>query len=151
VADRAILLYDGDCGFCRWCVGVLLRWDRERRLYPVAIQGPRADRFLAGLGYEERIASWHLVSPDGRRYSAGAAFPPLLRLLPGGAPLAAVAARLPRTVSAAYFAVARSRSLLGRLVPARAKARADARIASARKGEGLADRGAPDGDGDSHG
>ena len=150
VADRAILLYDSDCGFCRWCVGRALAWDRRRRLLPVAIQDPDADRFLAGLGYEDRMRSWHLVDPGGRRHSAGAAFAPVLRLLPGGSPLAAIAARFPRAVEAAYFAVARSRALLGRFVPERAKDRADARIASARERERLADRGAPDGDRDGH-
>ena len=30
------------------------------------------------------MASWHLVAPDGTIVSGGAAFEPLLRLLPGG-------------------------------------------------------------------
>jgi len=36
----------------------------------------------------QRLASWHLATPDGRLHSGGAVFAPLLRLLPGGAPLA---------------------------------------------------------------
>ena len=135
VADRAALLYDSDCGFCRWCAGVALAWDRHGRLRPVAIQDPEADPLLAGLGYEERMRSWHLVEPDDRRSSAGDAFAPLLRLLPGGAPLACLAARFPRLVNAAYFAVANRRSLLGRLVSERAKRRADDRIAQARRAD----------------
>ena len=29
------ILYDPDCGFCRVCVAVVLRWDRHGRLRPV--------------------------------------------------------------------------------------------------------------------
>jgi hypothetical protein len=49
------------------------------------------------------------VTPDGTVYSAGAAFPPLLRLLPGGRPLAALAAAFPSLTERAYRYVARTR------------------------------------------
>ncbi len=60
------------------------------------------------------MGSWHLVTPDGRMYSAGAAVSPLLRLLPGGRPLAAVADAFPKTTERAYRWVARHRERLGR-------------------------------------
>jgi len=44
---RAVLLYDRDCGFCRWSAAKLMAWDRGRRLLPVPIQDPQADRLLA--------------------------------------------------------------------------------------------------------
>jgi predicted DCC family thiol-disulfide oxidoreductase YuxK len=78
---------------------------------------------------EERAASWHLVEPDGRVKSAGAALPPLLRLLPGGRPLAAVFDRFPRATARGYRWVADHRSVLGRGVSERARRRADGRIA----------------------
>jgi predicted DCC family thiol-disulfide oxidoreductase YuxK len=108
------LLYDPDCGFCRFCVTALLRWDRRRRLRPVPLTGPEAPGLLPGMGEEERMASWHLVTPDGRVYSAGAAFPELLRLLPGGAPLARLTARFPGATERAYRWVADRRSSFGR-------------------------------------
>ena len=83
----ATILFDGKCGFCRRWVSRLLRWDRNGRLRPVALQDPEADELLGDMDEEQRMASWHLVEADGRVYSAGAAFPPLLRLLPGGRPL----------------------------------------------------------------
>jgi len=61
--------------------------------------------------------------------SAGAAFVPLLELLPGGAPLARAAARFPRALERGYAAVAGRRSALGKLVTDGAKRRADGRIA----------------------
>jgi predicted DCC family thiol-disulfide oxidoreductase YuxK len=124
-----VLLYDRDCGFCRWSVGVLLACDRRRVLRPLALQDPEADRLLAGLGEEERMASAHLVSPEGRRWSGGEAAPPLMRLVPGGRPLAHLTERFPRATERAYRWVADHRSLVGRPVPERWKAKADRRIA----------------------
>ena len=66
----AIVLYDGDCGFCRSSLALILAWDRHRRLRPVALQDPESDRLLPGLSPQERMASWHLVSADGSVRSA---------------------------------------------------------------------------------
>jgi len=126
---RATLLYDRDCGFCRWCLSKVLAWDRHRSLRPVAIQSEEADRLLGGMSEETRMASWHLVDPSGGLHSAGAAFPVLFRLLPGGAPLAELTARVPRLTARAYRGVAANRSRFGKLVTEAAKRRADRRIA----------------------
>jgi predicted DCC family thiol-disulfide oxidoreductase YuxK len=119
------ILYDADCGFCRTSLAIVLAWDRRRRLRPVALQSPEAKSLLAGMPEEQRMASWHLVAEGGEVNSAGAAFPQLFRLLPGGRPLAALAARFPGAAQRAYTAVADRRSPLGRLIPARIKRRAD--------------------------
>ena len=113
---QAILLYDSDCGFCRWSVDKLLSWDRRRGLRPVALQDEKSRELLGGVPEDERMASWHLVLPDGRVFSAGAAAAPLLRLLPGGSPLAALLSTFPRTTERTYRWVTRHRDRLGRLV-----------------------------------
>ncbi|HEX6586052.1 MAG TPA: DCC1-like thiol-disulfide oxidoreductase family protein [Solirubrobacterales bacterium] len=125
---EAMLLYDEDCGFCRWTLSKVLAWDRRRALRPVPLDSPEADRILAGMSPDQRAASWHLLDPDGRVQSAGAAFPSLFRLLPGGRPLAAVSARAPRLSERGYRFLADRRSRLGRLVTDGAKRRADRRI-----------------------
>ena len=125
---RALLLYDADCGFCRVCVALLLTWDRRRRLRPVALQSDEADALLAGMPEGERMASWHLARPDGEVRSAGAAFPPLLRELPGGTGLGALAERFPGGTERAYALVASNRSSLGRALPESARRWADAAI-----------------------
>jgi predicted DCC family thiol-disulfide oxidoreductase YuxK len=127
--SQTTLLYDRDCGFCRWCLGKVLAWDRHRSIRAVAIQSGQANRLLAGMPEEERLASWHLVDGEGTVRSAGAAFPGLFRLLPGGAPLAALSARFPRTTDRAYRWVAGNRTRWGKLVTGGAKRRADERIA----------------------
>jgi predicted DCC family thiol-disulfide oxidoreductase YuxK len=117
---RAVLLYDSDCGFCRWSVDKVLAWDRRRRLRPVALQDPEAEALLPGMDEETRMASWHLVLPESEVYSAGAAAPPLLRLLPGGKGPATLLAAFPRLTNRAYRLVARNRDRFGRLVGAKA-------------------------------
>jgi predicted DCC family thiol-disulfide oxidoreductase YuxK len=62
------------------------------------------------------MASWHLVLPDGSRFSAGAAVPELMRYLPGARALAPVARLLVRPIDVMYRVVARNRHLLGRFV-----------------------------------
>jgi predicted DCC family thiol-disulfide oxidoreductase YuxK len=127
--ERATVLYDRDCGFCRWSLGKLLAWDRDGRLRPVALQDDEADRLLAGMSEEERMRSWHLVTADGKVHSAGAAFEPLFELLPGGGPPAALVRRLPRATERVYRWIADNRDRFGPRLTAGAKRRADSRIA----------------------
>jgi predicted DCC family thiol-disulfide oxidoreductase YuxK len=122
------LLYDADCGFCRATLAGLLAFDLGKRVRPIAIQSPEGSALLADLDPTERLASWHLVSPEGVRSSAGAGAPPLLRLLVGGRVPAALLAAAPDPTDRAYRWVADHRSTLSRLVPSRAKAGATGRI-----------------------
>jgi predicted DCC family thiol-disulfide oxidoreductase YuxK len=125
-----ILLYDPDCGFCRWSLAWVLRADRDNRVRPVPLGSPESDALLADLTPEERMRSWHLIAPDGRRWSAGYAAPPLLRLLPGGKVPATVLAAAPEITDRAYRFVADHRSTFSKLIPERGKHRADERIAA---------------------
>jgi predicted DCC family thiol-disulfide oxidoreductase YuxK len=128
------LLYDADCGFCRWVIGQILRWDRRGRLVPVQIQSATGERLLADVPEDERLESWHLVGEDGRLRSAGAAFAPLLRVLPAGRLLAWLPEKFPRAATWGYRYVAGRRQTVSRFVPRHAKVSADARI-RAREGD----------------
>jgi predicted DCC family thiol-disulfide oxidoreductase YuxK len=110
------VIFDDDCGFCRWSIDRLRRWDRGDRIRLVTLRSAEADRLLAAMSAERRYASWHLVTPDGRVASGGRAVAPLLRRLPGGAPLAAIASAVPGPTDAAYRLVARNRGRLGELL-----------------------------------
>lgn len=123
-----LVLYDADCDLCKWLLSWLLRWDSAGRLRPFALQRPEADELLAELPPEQRAASWHLSSPAGVRYSAGAAIPPLFRLLPGGRAAAFAFALSPGLTERGYLCVAAHRSRLSTLVPSRAKQRAGERV-----------------------
>lgn len=115
-AAQSVLLYDEDCGFCRWSIDKILAWDRARRLRPVPIQSEEGSRLLATVAPEARLDSWHLVRGDGKLFSAGAAAEPMAQLLPGGRPLAAAVAAFPDVTERVYGFTARHRDWLARLL-----------------------------------
>jgi predicted DCC family thiol-disulfide oxidoreductase YuxK len=117
---RAIVIYDEDCGFCRWSADRLRAWDRRQALRFVPQQDRETDRLLEAIPRERRGQSWHLVEPDGRVWSAGAAVPRVLRRLPLGAPLAMLVEAAPGLSDRAYAAVAQRRTALGRMLGQRA-------------------------------
>ena len=84
---RPVLLYDGECAFCRAWVGRIQKWDRRKRieLLPARERSTLPD--LPQFSDEALNAAMHLVLPDGRVLRGGRAIPELLRLLPGGAVL----------------------------------------------------------------
>jgi hypothetical protein len=98
VPQEAIVIYDDDCGFCRWSLALLLNLDRGA-LRPLPLGTAEADYLLHDLSTEERNASWHVViDPPGpdqlsfdaapARFSAAAASrssPPASRARPNAA------------------------------------------------------------------
>jgi acetyl esterase len=80
--DRATLIYDGECGFCRQTVAMISKWDRERRLTLIPFQDEaRVAAFR--IPFPALAAAMHLVLPDGRVLAGADAAADLLRLLPG--------------------------------------------------------------------
>jgi predicted DCC family thiol-disulfide oxidoreductase YuxK len=128
--ERTPILYDDDCGFCKVALALILLWDRRRRLRPVPIESDEGDRLLVGMDRERRLASWHLVVEGAAPASAGSALPSLLRLLPGGAPLAWASERLPGVTERGYAAVASRRGALGHRIPAGLRRRAGKLVAA---------------------
>ncbi len=53
--DPTIVLYDEDCGFCRWTADKLRGWDRRRRLTFAPIQSSRGQALLAAVPPEVRL------------------------------------------------------------------------------------------------
>jgi predicted DCC family thiol-disulfide oxidoreductase YuxK len=111
--DRVALLYDDDCGLCRWILGIILRWDRAHRLHAVALSSAYVKKLLSNMTEDERMGSWHLLGPTGEVTSAGAAIAPLMRLLPFGVLFAIVVETFPRATAHAYDWVARHRHTIG--------------------------------------
>ena len=114
------VLYDEDCGFCKWSLDKILTWDRAKRIRPVAIQSEEGDRLLAGVAPDARLDSMHAVTLDGRVWSGGQAVRVILAELPGGSLLASIAAAFPGATEWIYRLVARHRNRLGRLLGQRA-------------------------------
>jgi predicted DCC family thiol-disulfide oxidoreductase YuxK len=136
-----IVLYDSDCGFCKVILAALLRWDRARRLTPLAIQSSRGQELLSGVARSDRLASWHLLDGAGVVRSAGAGIPVLFAALPGGSAIARLASWSPNSTSRLYEWVAAHRAVLARPLSARARAWASGVIAErTRRGVDTHDR-----------
>ncbi|MCH7809985.1 MAG: DUF393 domain-containing protein [Chloroflexi bacterium] len=118
--DRPVLLYDGDCRFCRFVARGIEALDRRRRFGYLPFADELALKLLAPVPAEKKEHSVHLVFPDGAIASAGDALAELARVLPMGGVLTA-AAHDHRHVRGAfqwgYGLVADRRGQLSNLVP----------------------------------
>ena len=128
-----LVLYDDDCGFCRWTVAWALRRDRAGVLDVAPIQSDTGERLLADLDPAERLRAAHVIHADGRRSSGGAALRDVLDALPGTRGRARLAGLSERATELGYRLVANNRSRVSRLVPKAAKARADELLAERRR------------------
>lgn len=111
--ERWILLYDGDCEFCRRQVNLVERWDQEGRIEMVPFQ--LADLASYRVSRAAAAEAMHLVAPAGEVWRGAAAARELMRLLPGGWTLAWLF-RLPGAMYVAervYRWVARRRHRFG--------------------------------------
>lgn len=80
---RHVLVYDGDCGFCRTSVAVIQRYARtivELKTFD-EVEGTG---LLTQLDPEEIAASAHYVRPNGIEFHGGEAMTKALRLVPAG-------------------------------------------------------------------
>ena len=78
-----VLVFDGDCGFCRATVEFIRRLARtDIALVPFS----QVDQgsLLTSLNRSEFLASAHYITPDGREYHGGESITRALRLVPGG-------------------------------------------------------------------
>ena len=133
-APSLTVLYDADCGFCRWSVAQLLALDRGGRLMPEPIQSAVGGRLLAGIAPAERLASAHVVTADGRVASGGDAVALVAEVVPGAAVTVPLARALAPASRAAYRLVASNRGPLGRRITPAMRDAADVRIATRRAG-----------------
>jgi predicted DCC family thiol-disulfide oxidoreductase YuxK len=126
---RPTVLFDAECAFCRWSLAHLLRRDPHEKLRIVPLQSPDAAVLLPRLTAAERAAAAHLVTADGRVFSGGSAALPLARMLGAAAAVVALLRVLGAVTPWGYRLIAANRGLLSRLVPSRARRRADRTVA----------------------
>jgi predicted DCC family thiol-disulfide oxidoreductase YuxK len=120
-----IVLYDNDCGFCRWSMAWALRHDDRKRLTAVPIQSPLGAELLAELDEDQRLRSAHVVDEHGARRSGGAAAADVLSALARTRALGRLANRTPAPTSLLYGFVASHRHGFGRFVGESARRHAD--------------------------
>jgi predicted DCC family thiol-disulfide oxidoreductase YuxK len=119
-----VLLYDNDCGFCRWSVAWILRRIPCGALDPMPIQSESGQELLADIPAESRLASAWAVQ-DGHLSSGGDALIAALALAPRMRSIAKLAMRRRSTVNRMYSFVAANRHFFTRLLTRDARRHAD--------------------------
>ena len=111
---RPVVLYDGDCAFCRVCARILRRLDRGNCLVLLDFNRPEADSLLAPLPADKRRTALHVAEANGTVHSAGPALRrALAEALDPGAERLLSTPPISRIVDAAYRIVAARRHYLG--------------------------------------
>lgn len=110
-----VLLYDGDCSFCRRWVSWIARRDRNARILCLPSSERRALADLPAIPDEDLDRAMHLVSPTGQVSVGAAAIPSMLRQLDGWSWLASLfrVPGVPYLADRVYSMVARNRHRLG--------------------------------------
>jgi len=85
LADRPnadVVIFDGDCNFCRGQVERLARWDRTERLAYVSLHDPIVAERYPDLTHEQMMQQMYVVDRAGNRHGGAAAFRYLSRKMP---------------------------------------------------------------------
>lgn len=106
----AVVLFDGECGFCAQSVQFILRRDPRGRFRFASLQSPRGQELLAHHGLPQREFASIVLIEDGRTFLRSAAGLRICRRLNRGWPLLYGFIVLPRAWrDAAYDWIARRR------------------------------------------
>ena len=79
-----VLIFDGNCGFCRTWINRLRRWDRNGRIRMVPSESRHTVEGLPPIDDDALNRAMHFVTPGGRIFRGARALQPMLRYLPGG-------------------------------------------------------------------
>ena len=81
VLNQPVLLYDGDCGFCRQWVERLQGWDRDGAIRCVPARERASVAGLPPIDDDALDRAMHLVTTDGTVYPGARAVPVVLQYL----------------------------------------------------------------------
>jgi len=80
--DADVVIFDGDCVFCRGQVERLARWDRAGRLAFVSLHDPIVAKVYPDLTHDQMMEQMYLVDRAGNRHGGAAVFRYLSRKMP---------------------------------------------------------------------
>jgi predicted DCC family thiol-disulfide oxidoreductase YuxK len=80
--DADVVIFDGECVFCRGQVERLARWDRAGRLAFVSLHDPIISQRYPDLTLEQMMEQMYVVDRAGNRHGGAAAFRYLSRKMP---------------------------------------------------------------------
>jgi predicted DCC family thiol-disulfide oxidoreductase YuxK len=88
--DQDVVLYDGQCNFCKKQIDHLRRLDGRDRLQFVSLHDPEVAMHYPDLTFEQLMEQMWIVSPAGNRYGGADSLRYLTRRLPILWPLAPI-------------------------------------------------------------
>jgi predicted DCC family thiol-disulfide oxidoreductase YuxK len=112
-------VYDDACAVCQVATAAVVLADRHGTVTPCGLGAPEAAELLAAVPAAARARSVHLVNPDGRVVSAGAACADVARLLPGFGGLGRLGRAAPDMTERVYARAVGHRDRVARVVPER--------------------------------
>jgi predicted DCC family thiol-disulfide oxidoreductase YuxK len=77
-----VVIYDGECRFCRAQVARLHRWDTHQRLSFISLHDPEVTRRWPDLDHDSLMKEMYVIDPQGRRYAGGDAIRHLSTQIP---------------------------------------------------------------------
>jgi predicted DCC family thiol-disulfide oxidoreductase YuxK len=77
-----VVIFDGECTFCRSQVERLARWDRAGRLAFVSLHDPIVAERYPDLTHDQLMDQMYLIDSNGNRHGGAAAFRYLSRKMP---------------------------------------------------------------------
>ena len=80
--DSDVVIYDGQCVFCRSQVERLNRWDGKNRLSFLSLHDDQARHLCPDLSHDQLMEQMYIVTRSGHRYGGAAAARYLTRRLP---------------------------------------------------------------------
>jgi len=86
--EADVVIYDGNCVFCRGQVARLARWDGGKRLAFVSLREPLVAERFPDLSHDQLMQQMYLITRSGQRYGGAAVLRYLTRRLPRLWPLA---------------------------------------------------------------
>jgi predicted DCC family thiol-disulfide oxidoreductase YuxK len=78
----AVVLFDGQCRFCRGQVERLAKWDLKGRLSYLSLHDPRVASTYPSLRHEQLMEQMFIITPDGDAFGGADAVRFLTRYLP---------------------------------------------------------------------
>jgi predicted DCC family thiol-disulfide oxidoreductase YuxK len=79
---KDVVLFDGQCNFCKSQIGILRRLDGRDRLSFVSLHDPEVAIRFPDLSYDQMMEQMWIVSPQGNKYPGAHAVRYLTRRLP---------------------------------------------------------------------
>ena len=81
--ERPVIIYDGDCGFCRRQIERIARWSQPGTFEYLPWQAPEAAERFPQLTNASLESGLRIITADGRTYVAGDALHQVARRMPG--------------------------------------------------------------------